>query len=236
MSQLFPVAGSKLYIGNRKNAKAAVTIADFTGETWTEIGGWTNAGGTGDTQELVTQTVISEGRNRAAKGTRDGATMENQFLPDGSDAGQTKFKTAIDDCKPYSFKVEWGANCSRESVVTVTIATPGVFTWADHGLVVNQPISFATTGALPTGLTAGTTYYVQSVPTADTFTVSATPGGSAITTSGSQSGVHTATAGELGTTELFFGYAMAGNRNGGDANTAQLRTWPIKIDTNIVEV
>jgi microcystin-dependent protein len=74
--------------------------------------------------------------------------------------------------------------------VTVTIAAPGVFTRSAHGLAVGSAIYLTTTGALPTGLAANTTYYVVSVPTADTFTVSATRGGAAITTSGSQSGTH----------------------------------------------
>lgn len=76
---------------------------------------------------------------------------------------------------------------------TVTIASPAVFTATAHGLAANTPISFTTTGALPTGLVAGTVYYVKS-PTTDTFNVSATSGGSAINTSGTQSGVHTYTA------------------------------------------
>ena len=53
---------------------------------------------------------------------------------------------------------------------TVTVANPAVFTSATHGLVVGNQVSFATTGALPTGLTAGTAYYVKQVPTTGTFT------------------------------------------------------------------
>jgi hypothetical protein len=74
----------------------------------------------------------------------------------------------------------------------VTIATPGVVTWTAHGLVAGDAVKFTTTGALPTGITAGTTYYVIAAGlTADTFRISATPGGAAINTSGSQSGVQT---------------------------------------------
>lgn len=75
--------------------------------------------------------------------------------------------------------------------VTITLASPGVFTKTAHGLSIGDTIVFSTTGALPTGLTAGTTYYVISAGlTADTFEVSATLGGSAVNTSVSQSGVH----------------------------------------------
>lgn len=79
------------------------------------------------------------------------------------------------------------------ATVTITIGSPAVVTWAGHGLVAGDPIRPSTTGALPTGLTAGTIYYVLN-PTTDNFLVSATPGGAAIATSGTQSGVHTMTA------------------------------------------
>lgn len=82
---------------------------------------------------------------------------------------------------------------SKVGTFTVTIASPGVFTKVAHGYAVNDPVVLSTTGALPTGLTAGTVYYVKTVPTADTFTVSATAGGTVINTSGSQSGTHSVT-------------------------------------------
>lgn len=80
--------------------------------------------------------------------------------------------------------------------VTITVATPAVITWVGHGLSVNAPIKFATSGALPTGITAGTTYYVKTVVSDDTFQISATQGGAAINTTGTQSGTHTCLAGE----------------------------------------
>jgi hypothetical protein len=79
-----------------------------------------------------------------------------------------------------------------DSTVTISIAAPGVITWAGHGLSVNDTIRFTTTGALPTGLAINTTYYVKQVLSANTFTVSTSAGGAAVTTSGTQSGTHTA--------------------------------------------
>src|SRR5450830_793287 len=76
---------------------------------------------------------------------------------------------------------------------TISIASPAVIGWPSHPLYVNAPVKFTTTGALPSGLTAGTTYYVISAGFgANSFQVSATIGGAAINTSGTQSGVHTA--------------------------------------------
>lgn len=75
---------------------------------------------------------------------------------------------------------------------TVTIATPGVFSKASHGLLAGDIVRFTTTGALPTGLTAGTNYYVIATGlTSGAFQVSATFGGAAVNTTGSQSGTHT---------------------------------------------
>ena len=78
------------------------------------------------------------------------------------------------------------------STVTISIATPGVITWTGHGRVANDTIRITTTGALPTGLSASTTYYVKTVLDANTFTVSASSSGTVIDTTGTQSGVHTA--------------------------------------------
>lgn len=75
---------------------------------------------------------------------------------------------------------------------TVTIASPAVFSRTAHGLVAGDIVSFTTTGALPTGLTANTPYFVIATGlTADNFQVSTTRGGAAVNTSGSQSGTHT---------------------------------------------
>jgi len=79
----------------------------------------------------------------------------------------------------------------KVATVTISQASPGVVTYTAHGLTAGAPLFFSTTGALPTGLTAGTTYYVASVLGVDTFTVASTPTGSAINTTGAGSGTHT---------------------------------------------
>ena len=83
----------------------------------------------------------------------------------------------------------WSATIGvSNSVVSMTIASPCVVT-AVINLADNTPITFATTGALPTGLLPGVTYYTKYL-TAATFNLAATSGGVAINTSGTQSGVH----------------------------------------------
>lgn len=82
---------------------------------------------------------------------------------------------------------------SPSSTFTVTVAAPAVVTWTNHGLENGTPVTFTTTGALPTGLAVGTVYYVRD-RTTSTFRLAAKSGGTALTTSGTQSGTHTATA------------------------------------------
>ena len=65
------------------------------------------------------------------------------------------------------------------STITVALSPPNF-----------APVYFTTTGALPTGITAGTIYYVTNA-TATTFQIAATPTGSAITLSGTPSGTNT---------------------------------------------
>jgi len=84
----------------------------------------------------------------------------------------------------------------ESAVITMTIASPAVVTWGvagnGHGLVAGSPVKFSTTGALPTGVTAGTQYYVIATGLTETaFQFSTSNGGAAVNTSGTQSGVHT---------------------------------------------
>ena len=51
----------------------------------------------------------------------------------------------------------------KNSTVTISIATPGVVSWTGHGLAIGAAVVFTTTGALPTGLTAGTVYWIQRI-------------------------------------------------------------------------
>lgn len=76
------------------------------------------------------------------------------------------------------------------ATVTMTIASPCVVTWTGHGMVEGQQVEFSTTGALPTGLTAGTIYFCRYI-NANTFNLSTEPQGNLINTSGTQSGTHT---------------------------------------------
>jgi len=78
-------------------------------------------------------------------------------------------------------------NISISSPCTITTVNPEF-----HNLFAGQRIQFTTSGALPTGLSVGTDYYVLSTGmTRTSFRVSTTLNGSAVNTSGTQSGQHT---------------------------------------------
>jgi hypothetical protein len=79
---------------------------------------------------------------------------------------------------------------SRGGTATITIASPAVVT---STVLYNEgaAIKFSTTGALPTGITAGTTYYVFNAEGLTFKLVDAN--GNVINTSGSQSGVQSIT-------------------------------------------
>lgn len=107
-------------------------------------------------------------------------------LADGLDAAN-KIRINVDSSAFNTFFTSSGS-----STVTLAITSPGQVTWTSHGKSVNAAVTFSVSGgSLPTGLTAGTTYYVKTVLDANTFTVSATPGGTAINFTGSVSGTVT---------------------------------------------
>ena len=73
--------------------------------------------------------------------------------------------------------------------VSISIATPAVFTKAAHGFSGGERLRLSTTGMLPTGLNTSSDYFVEMID-ANTFYLQATPGGARIASSGTQSGSH----------------------------------------------
>lgn len=125
--------------------------------------------------------AVGSGNGSLDEGTTGNSLWYHAYVIRRPDTGVTDYLTSL--CP------------NRTATATMTIASPAVVTWADHGLQIGSAVVFSTTGALPTGVTAGTRYYVISSGFGTgTFQFSATQGGAAINTSGSQSGTHTATS------------------------------------------
>jgi len=100
----------------------------------------------------------------------------------------------------------WNASIGvTPNPVTITIATPGVFTLGSGGLTDTMAIILLTSGALPTGLVSGTVYYVSGA-SGSTFKLSTTYAnaiaGTYITTSGTQSGTHYVSSYAIAVTSL----------------------------------
>jgi hypothetical protein len=74
---------------------------------------------------------------------------------------------------------------SLGGTVTITIATPAIVTYTT-ALTDGTAIQFGTTGALPTGITAGTTYYINNLDGLTSQLLDAN--GNTVNTSGTQSG------------------------------------------------
>lgn len=237
--QLFPVAGSRIYIGQAVNDVPDdddMTEALFASTTWTEIDGWQTMGSIGDSKTLITEQVINRGRDIKGAGTKNSGSMQNNFLILPEDDGQIALIAAENTPYNYEFRIVHNdAPPVKTSVVTVTIASPGVFSWAGHTLVNGDKVKFSTTGALPTGITAGTEYYVVSAAPGS-FSVAATKGGAAIATTGTQSGVHTAATAPVGSTKLFYAIVMGTPEQGGGANTARLLQSTLEINSAILRI
>jgi hypothetical protein len=72
----------------------------------------------------------------------------------------------------------------KSATVSVSAATPAVVSWTGHGLSIGAAVVF--TGTVPTGMSAGTVYYIRTAGFGvDAFTISTTFGGGAVNTSGS---------------------------------------------------
>lgn len=87
----------------------------------------------------------------------------------------------------------WVPVSNVAAVSSISNASPAVVAYTGHGFSIGDPVVFTTDGTLPTGLVAGTVYYVSSTSfTADQFVVEDEDGDD-INTSGSGSGAHSVT-------------------------------------------
>lgn len=104
---IYATAGSKLYIGGTKTQKSSDFVeADFTGETWVEIGELEGLGSVGDTSEAVNFTAINGGgRTKTVKGPRSAGTMELVCGIDPTDPGQIALIAAEKTIHDYAFKL-----------------------------------------------------------------------------------------------------------------------------------
>jgi len=151
--------------------------------------------------------------------TVDGvSTYRNVPFDGGTEAGSGIFQGQVEFCSFPNLSTtaivlpsERGGDTvtAYGSTCTISNASPAVVTLNGHKLVSGAKVQFTTDGALPTGLSASTTYYAQ-VINDNTFKVSDTVDGDPIDTSSAGSGTHTAIA-PTGKDGGWYSYLAASN-------------------------
>ena len=93
---------------------------------------------------------------------------------------------SLDETTPFDLAA------GQQTLTSISVGTPAVFTINDHGLQAGASLVFSTTGTLPTGITAGKEYYIaENGLTNNTFRITETFGGTVlINTTGAGSGTH----------------------------------------------
>lgn len=114
MSQTFPVAGRKIYIGPVITPPTGVNALfdenDFLAPNapeWVGIGKWQTAGALGGDQATITETYINEDYDDIQMGTKSPGEMQNTFGVVEGDAGQVALYAAAGDKRLYQFLVEF---------------------------------------------------------------------------------------------------------------------------------
>lgn len=106
-TDLYPVAGSKIFIGGVKATQIAdFSASDFSSVVWVEIDGWSQMGAIGDSAQVINTELINRGRTVKQKGTRNAGSMENVFAEIAGDAGQAALIAAEKTSSNYAFKIE----------------------------------------------------------------------------------------------------------------------------------
>lgn len=132
MSDLYPVAGAKFYIGGATATQIDdFAAADFSGETWIEVDGWETAGTVGDAAEVITTALINRKRDFKQKGTRNAGTMENQFAIIQGDAGQDDMSDAEKTTDNYAFRIVFDDIPSAGTTGTTQYFVGMVTAWRD---------------------------------------------------------------------------------------------------------
>jgi hypothetical protein len=152
-------------------------------------------------------------------------------LPTGITANATYY---VRNASSTSFNISpYYGGALAANQVTISVASPAVITNADDNAPqAGTSVVFTTTGALPTGLTAGATYYVAN-PVGKTYNVSASSGLTPlVNTTATGSGVNTATFGTTlintssagsGTHTIYMGTTAALNVEGDISFTGELQ-------------
>jgi hypothetical protein len=185
-NNIFKADSNGIYLGNATFASAPfrVTPAGALTSTSGAIGGFT-IGSNLLSASTSNSTIYGTNQSSINLDSSIGISKNINFSSATSTTFNGKATLGVDD-GTYVKSFDDGTSFTA----TISIASPGVFTKTAHGFTGGEIIKLSTNGSLPSGLSSGTTYWVNYV-NSSTFTLSKYYGGTAITTYGTQSGTHT---------------------------------------------
>jgi hypothetical protein len=140
---LYATNGAKIYIGAALSMKSTDFIAaDFTSQTWKEIGETESLGSVGDSAEIISVKSIGQQRVRKVKGSRDAGTMEVVCSIDPADAGQIAVIAAEKTIDDYAFRVVLndapaGGTASERMFIAKVVSAKEQFDGADAVMKLN---------------------------------------------------------------------------------------------------
>lgn len=110
MADLYPVAGSHMFIGGQMATQLDdLDATDFAGQSWLEIDGWSSMGAFGDAAALIATQLINRGRDVKQKGTANAGSMANVYARIEDDPGQIALRTAAAGGQKnnYAFRIDF---------------------------------------------------------------------------------------------------------------------------------
>jgi hypothetical protein len=123
---LYPVAGSKIYIGGvLLDSEDDFIESDFSGQSWQEVGGWSQMGAFGDKSQLLTRALIGRNRDIKQKGTANAGSMQCVFAMMPADPGQIALIAAAapSNRNNYAFRIDLSDGSKRYFIGLVMDAT-----------------------------------------------------------------------------------------------------------------
>lgn len=201
MTGLTSVANSKTF-----NYSAAATANVFSSPYWYG----TVVVDNGITTAAITLSVTTDGSNPvvgAGSGTvtvppllqmqfgnllslpnANRGTYYDGFVNTGSGSGLNGGPGAFDQSQSVGWTAQQGSSGAAYASYTSTLASPAVFTSAAIAALGNNTVVMLESTGIPTGFTAGTTYYVVGV-SGNTFNLAITSGGTGVNGSSTGTGL-----------------------------------------------
>lgn len=100
-------AYARIYVGSETNTSGPNVLADYTADTWTEVGQVQDLGKFGSEAKEVAYTTLANNQTYRLKGTQDSGSFDLVCARDPDDVGQSVLRTAAaSEYLPRRFKVE----------------------------------------------------------------------------------------------------------------------------------